>query len=614
MSDQTFQGWRERGYKRLLPILPPHATPKNHGEPGKTPGVLDEDGTWRGIAKWADYHAAEIECARWQEMGANVGLIATEDAFLLDVDAYDPNVARQIEDMAGMLLGPAPKRVGRAPKFALLYRTSEPLRLQVLRFESTPERRAESKLDRVEIPAQAVVSGIHPATKQPYSWPIPAGRAAELTCVSAEQLNGFFGVLRSFLPVTAGLVSGVDRDGIDQEALRGEPELIEKAIRATPNSANLRYEEWVRIAAALRAALPDDQEHGLQLFCEFSERAEHLPERTEDPERVYWSVNPPFGVGAPYLYQLAANTSTFAADRWFEEPTPTEPANDQPRPTGLYSILGVEDLLSRPPQRFILARHVPENSLGFVYGDPGTGKSFILLDWALHMAFAMPDWNGDALTAPGAVAYIAGEGVSGMGQRIRSWMAAHGKAREDIPANRFGLLHESINFMQPTDVVKLADTLRAAMAGPLGLIVVDTVSRALPGADENLQKEMTLFVAACDALKQAFNCCVIGVHHSNKAGDMRGSSVLKGAGDFVFKLNRKKGESVGQLWCEKQKDAPDGWAEDYLFEITKTNNRTSLVLARLHDQEVAIEAEEAVDDDFMDEGETEDLSASRLFA
>lgn len=563
MSQQNnFARWSALGYKRLLPIVPPSA-----GELGqrKMPGVRDEYGEWRGIKDWNHYHAAEVELERWGEMGASVGLLATEDAFALDVDAHDPNVARQIETMARMLLGPAPKRVGREPKFALLYRTNETLKPQILRFDSLPER--EGRPDRVEIPTQLVLDGMHPATRMPYSWPVPAGASAELTCVSAEQLAGFFGVLRGVLPITASLAAGVDREAIAQDELRGDPELVAKAIRSTPNSPDIRYEEWVRIAAALRGALPDDQELGLELFQEFSDRT-HLPERLEDEERVYWSVLPPFGVGAAYLYDLAARTSSFGAELWFQEaPAPSAP-EAKPASTGLYSVLGIDELLDSPPQKFLVDRHVPENALGFLYGAPGCGKSFLALDMGLHIAAGHKTWNSDPIASHGAVAYIAGEGRFGMGQRIRAWMAGRLSPGGDAEALRrnFGLLHEPINFMQPVDIKKLADTLRARVSGQLALLIVDTVSRALPGADENLQKEMTLFVAACDALRHEFGCAVLGVHHAGKSGTMRGSTVLEGAGDFIFQLVREKGNPQGTLWCSKQKDAPDGWAEDYTFE------------------------------------------------
>jgi hypothetical protein len=124
-------------------------------------------------------------------------------------------------------------------------------------------------------------------------------------------------------------------------------------------------------------------------------------------------------------------------------------------------------------------------------------------------------------------------------------------------------------------------TLRAQPHGKPALVVVDTVSRALPGADENLQKDMTLFVKACDVVRDAFGCAVLGVHHAGKSGDMRGSTVLRGAGDFVFRLTRKEGATIGHLACEKQKDGPDGWNEPYRFStVGLDGDQASLVATR----------------------------------
>lgn len=277
--------------------------------------------------------------------------------------------------------------------------------------------------------------------------------------------------------------------------------------------------------------------------------------------------------------------AVFDASQWWEEPAEGASSSFFPAPPtdGLvpYTLLSTAELFNRPDPKFVIDRHIPEASVGFLYGDPGTGKSFIALDWALHMAFGQDDWFGDKIDQPdgAAVIYLAGEGASGFKSRVSAWMTRH--AIDPGHRDHFYLLAESVNFMAPDDVKRLALTLRQSISGPVGMVVVDTVSRAMPGADENLQKEMTLFVRACDAIKAAFGCVVLGVHHANKNGDMRGSTVLLGAGDFVFKLDRKKGASVGRLHCEKQKDAPDGWSNAYRFDVVQIGaDKASLVPAR----------------------------------
>jgi RecA-family ATPase len=81
----------------------------------------------------------------------------------------------------------------------------------------------------------------------------------------------------------------------------------------------------------------------------------------------------------------------------------------------------------------------------------------------------------------------------------------------------------------PEEVAKLVRTVKAVV-GDAKLVVVDTVARVLPGAEENASKEMGLFVVACDAIRETCGVAVIGVHHSGKDEDrgMRGSSSLGG--------------------------------------------------------------------------------------
>src|SRR4029077_15901285 len=116
-----------------------------------------------------------------------------------------------------------------------------------------------------------------------------------------------------------------------------------------------------------------------------------------------------------------------------------------------------------------------------------------------------------------------------------------------------------MNFMHPDDVGKLLATVQAVAdeVGPVAAVFVDTVSRVLPGAEENLQKDMTLFVAACDAIRQRFLATVFGLHHTNKNGGMRGSTVMPGAGDFIIEVRREPGAMQGSIFATKIKAAED---------------------------------------------------------
>ncbi|MBL8577766.1 MAG: AAA family ATPase [Mesorhizobium sp.] len=248
-----------------------------------------------------------------------------------------------------------------------------------------------------------------------------------------------------------------------------------------------------------------------------------------------------------------------------------------PTTDDVFATLTLSDLLTMPDPVFVIDRHIPERSLGFLYGEPGAKKSFIALDWALHLAYGRDNWHGDPIRtkSEGHVLYLAGEGAAGMKRRARAWLQHRGIDETDPHQSHFHLLPHSVNLMRPEDVSKLVRTLRKSIGGQVAAVVVDTVSRSMPGADENLQKEMTRFVQACDLIKQQFGCVVLGVHHASRNGVMRGSTVLQGAGDFVFRLDCKKGKLAGRLHCEKQKDAPDGWSDAYQFQVVHLGDGAS---------------------------------------
>jgi hypothetical protein len=223
---------------------------------------------------------------------------------------------------------------------------------------------------------------------------------------------------------------------------------------------------------------------------------------------------------------------------------------------------------------------IAEDALGFVFGAPGCGKSFLALSLALAIAFGMKEWFGKGIAKNGPVVYISSEGQSDMKNRIRAWKKKFKFDHNDAP---FRLIIAPLNFMQPEDVIALQKAVSAAVAGMGGkpvMFVVDTVSRVLPGADENLQKDMTLFVRACDFLRTSFGAAVMGVHHTSRNGNMRGSSVFDGAADFMLQIEREKQAQIGLMTAAKIKTAMDGWELEFeleQIEVRPLTGATSLV-------------------------------------
>ena len=89
------------------------------------------------------------------------------------------------------------------------------------------------------------------------------------------------------------------------------------------------------------------------------------------------------------------------------------------------------------------------------------------------------------------------------------------------------------------------------------LVVLDTLNRSLRGS-ENDAKDMAAYIAAADAIREAFNCAVAIVHHCGIDGSRpRGSTALSGAVDAQLAVKRDAADNI-MVAVEFLKDGPAG--------------------------------------------------------
>ena len=246
-------------------------------------------------------------------------------------------------------------------------------------------------------------------------------------------------------------------------------------------------------------------------------------------------------------------------------------------------LLSLSELSDRQKPRAILPGFLYEG-LVMLASPEGVGKSFLAIHLACKVASAayynssayreesmnppkMIEWEGKPITNHGAVIYCAAEGLSGISNRI--WTALFDQLGsvqkgEEILESTHMWCHEDpwkipltvmdipINMADQRDVQKLIDeidlfTLKNEYDPKL--IIIDTLSRFMPGMDENKQQDMSSFVNGCDRLIKNYNCAVLVLHHFNKSevAGPRGSSVITGACDQIFWTDGEKGNLKGQI-------------------------------------------------------------------
>ncbi len=186
------------------------------------------------------------------------------------------------------------------------------------------------------------------------------------------------------------------------------------------------------------------------------------------------------------------------------------------------------------------------DSVVWLIGKPGSGKSFVALDLAACVGTG-ESWQGYG-TRQGVVLYLVAEGVHGVKQRVRAWESAMGQKMAGV---RFLPMPVQVDQDGSWDaLVRLTGEIQPTM------VVLDTQARITVGLEENSNTAMGRFVAQIERLRQASGSCVLIVHHTSRSGENgRGASTVDGALDTI--INVEKAEEIITLRCTKQKDAAE---------------------------------------------------------
>ena len=200
--------------------------------------------------------------------------------------------------------------------------------------------------------------------------------------------------------------------------------------------------------------------------------------------------------------------------------------------------------------------------VAFLAGQSKAGKSFLAIDVALRIA-----GGAKVLSRPTkqrGVVYIAAEDPEGCVGRCLAWKKAF-KVDHDLP---FDLMPDSLNLLDGQEVLSTIDIIEESVARfdemdtQLGLIVIDTMARCLPGINENESQGMSLGFQALDRIGRHFDCLVLVVAHFGKAGEergIRGWSGMDSNSDATITLERDKEDpELRTLTLYKVKNGRDG--------------------------------------------------------
>lgn len=287
-------------------------------------------------------------------------------------------------------------------------------------------------------------------------------------------------------------------------------------------------------------------ETNIALLLEWNEGWCHPPLESHDIERIVWSAgrNRDNAIGSAH-----PNAPGFEP---YEMPESVAPAvTPAPKRRGLYSVPfeeAVGNALTQTSEALIDGL-IDRQAMSVWYGESNSGKTFAVLDASYHVA-AGRQWMGMD-TKQGAVAYVAAEGGKGIGKRL---LALHVRYAADAGKVPLFTIPCPVDLLRPDadlkPLIAEVDGIKNKTGIAVELIVVDTLSRALAGGNENDSQDMGRFVSNLDALRVATGAHVAVVHHTgkDKARGARGHSLLRAATDTEIEIDNKT------LTVTKQRD------------------------------------------------------------
>lgn len=175
--------------------------------------------------------------------------------------------------------------------------------------------------------------------------------------------------------------------------------------------------------------------------------------------------------------------------------------------------------------------------LSAFYGEPGSGKSVLAQDIGLHLAAGLP-WFGRQVR-PSAVLYIALERAAVVARRALAFGIEHNLVAERLPFRMVRGPLDFRDFKVAADIVGTVADLADRYQCEAGLVIVDTVSRALCGGDENSPKDMGGLIANLGRIQGAIDIHLALTHHQPAEKErMRGHGALLGAVDTTVHVTK----------------------------------------------------------------------------
>lgn len=390
------------------------------------------------------------------------------------------------------------------------------------------------------------------------AWPKKEGRAAELTsCIvprnativtSIEHIESVFPPISMSATTEAGYA--IENDGKPRDIITGNLEII-KLLEKTKEPGQWHTNMRDAVAAMVGKGWTNEQiKLGTADYADDGvvDRDVEVLIRTA---RDKWQM---------------PDTGIYQQSKGIIQPAPLAFPDKVPATVRELPLMFMGDMVPSLDTHDFVEDFLREGEFSIIYGESNCGKTFFTLDLAMHVALGKT-WRGKEVDG-GGVIYAALEGGQGTVNRLCAFNQTYG-IKDDVP---LAVIPSNINFLDVvTDMpafLRAIDRGQQQMGG-IKMIVIDTLSRALSGGDENSSTDMGRLVIHADVIRKETGAHVCFVHHSGKdvAKGSRGHSSLRAAVDTEVEISRKDKESNSLVRTVKQREME--MIEDMAFALER---------------------------------------------
>lgn len=533
----------------LLPVVSnPRATidPESGMKaPGKTPSRYNAQRNAVGFHQWTQHQSTPEEIARWAREKDYGICIQTRRVRAIDIDIDHPERAAAVASAVFRHVGDLPGRTrSNAGKLLLVFECSGELTKRKFKTES-------GIVEMLASGQQFIACGTHPSGAR-YEW--LDGLPDDIPQLTLDQVNALW----------SALVEEFATEDSTSQSASVKAQKLSDVVGADPVAQYLLDRSMVKRS---------ERDGRLHITCPFE--SDHTSD-SGDTATTYWPAHTGGYANGHFHclhahcdhrtdqefldaieYQDTSLSSEFEAIA--EKPSNTPPAQDICAPAAIETVAKPARFAVQPASTFAQGRvptwmikgFLPKAELAVLFGESGSGKSFLALDMALDISMGLP-WRGRR-TKQGRVVYVAAEGVGGVRTRFKAIAQQRGLELDDI---QIGVIADAPNMLEKGDALDVAKAI--VVSGGADLVIMDTWAQVTAGANENSGEDMGRALAHCKGIHRATGALVLLVHHSGKDSSRgaRGWSGLRAAADVELEVLRN--DNARSVSVSKLKDGEDG--------------------------------------------------------